>query len=440
MPYAAVAKFLSANLQAGHRRLAVACSGGMDSVCLLDLLVSLQPLHGCSLHVMHVHHGLNPHADEWAERVVRLAEHYRLPHHILRVRIESGGSLEEAARTARYQAIGRLLQPGDVLLTGHHRQDQAETVLLQLFRGSGAAGLAAMRPVSRIPFGSPEIPLWRPLLEVPRAALLAYAEQQALNWVEDDSNADVRHTRNFLRRQVMPLLEQRWPQADRLLAGTAERMQEADRLMTDLAELDWRSAADADNTLSIPMMLTLSQPRQANLLRFWIRRAGFDVPDREGLKRLINEVCQARPDGAPLFVWRQLEIRRYRERLFLLTATDTKVMDRQPLPWLDRMQPFRLPDGRILTPCVGNRAGVSLQAWRNVPQLQIRFRQGGERMCLPGRGRKELKALFQEAGIPPWQRERWPLIYGDEKLILVPGLWVDAEVAGKTGEERVWIT
>jgi tRNA(Ile)-lysidine synthase len=440
MPHATVAKFLSANLQADHRRLVVACSGGMDSVCLLDLLVALQPLHGRSLHVMHVHHGLNPHADEWAEGVARLAEHYRLSHHLLRVRIESGGSLEEAARAARYQAIGRSLQPGDVLLTGHHRQDQAETVLLQLFRGSGAAGLAAMRPVSRIPFGPPEIPLWRPLLEIPRAALLAYAERQGLNWVEDDSNEDVRHTRNFLRRQVMPLLEQRWPQAGRLLAGTAERMQEADRLMTDLAELDWSSAANADNTLSIPMMLTLSPPRQANLLRFWIRRAGFDVPDREGLRNLINEVCQARPDGAPLFVWRQLEVRRYRERLYLLTASETTVSDRQPLPWLERLQPLRLADGRILTPCVGSRAGVSLEVWSGVSQLQIRFRQGGERISLPGRGRKELKTLFQEAGIPPWERERRPLIYGDDKLIMVPGLWVDVAAAGKAGEEMVWIT
>jgi tRNA(Ile)-lysidine synthase len=188
------------------------------------------------------------------------------------------------------------------------------------------------------------------------------------------------------------------------------------------------------------MMLTLSPPRQANLLRFWIRRAGFDVPDREGLRNLINEVCQARPDGAPLFVWRQLEVRRYRERLYLLTASETTVSDRQPLPWLERLQPLRLADGRILTPCVGSRAGVSLEVWRGVSQLQIRFRQGGERISLPGRGRKELKTLFQEAGIPPWERERRPLIYGDDKLILVPGLWVDVAAAGKAGEEMVWIT
>ncbi|HEX5276195.1 MAG TPA: tRNA lysidine(34) synthetase TilS [Fluviicoccus sp.] len=440
MPRSTVERFLAARRQADHRRLIVACSGGLDSVCLLDILVSLQAEHGLPLYVVHVHHGLNPRADDWAERVSRLADDYKLPHGTLRVSVPDSGSLEEGARKARYEAIGRILQPGDVLLTGHHRQDQAETLLLQLLRGSGAAGLAAMRPVAQVPFSRPDMPLWRPLLDIPRAILLAYAQSRGLTWVEDDSNTDVRHNRNFIRARVMPLLEQRWPDAARGLARTAERMRESDQLLTDLAELDWRSAGGMDDSLLISAILTLSPPRQANLLYFWIRRSGLPVPDRAGLQKLVEEVCLARPDGEPRFVWRQLEIRRYRDRLFLQVTGEKDAGKCLPISWLDRMSPLNLPDGRVLTPRFDSDTGVKRQVWAGVSHLQIRFRQGGEEIQLPGRGRKTLKALFQEAGIPPWKREVWPLVYGDGQLLMVPGLWVDVLAAGKSGEDMVWIT
>lgn len=440
MPRAVVEKFLAEALKPDHQRLVVACSGGLDSVCLLDIVAALRPIHGRPLHVIHVHHGISPFADEWAAFVQRRALACQADFSELRVQVQAGGSLEEAAREARYRAIGDSLVAGDVLLTAHHRNDQAETVLLRLLRGSGVTGLAAMHPQGRLPFQQTHVPLWRPLLTISRAELAAYARCRGLSWVEDDSNTDLRHSRNFLRNTVIPLLGQRWPRVAEVLSETAVRMRESEHLLNELASLDLQVVGREGNTLSIPDLMRFDDVRRMHVLRFWLRRLNLEVPDRAGLRILLREVCAARPDGAPRYVWRHTEVRRYRDRLYAMPLLEEMLYGPEVV-WSDRLLPLPLRDGRILTPQAGEGQGASLAKWLGAASVIVGVRRGGERILLPGReGRKELKTLFQEAGIPPWQREHWPLIYVDGELAVVPGLWVSAALQARDDEASIRIT
>jgi tRNA(Ile)-lysidine synthase len=427
MPLRTVEAFLEARLTPDVRRLVLACSGGLDSVALLHLLSALRPRFDRELHVVHVHHGLHHDAGRWLAHVEGLAARHGAGFSALRVKVDSGGSLEDAARTARYQAIAGILRPGDVLLTAHHQNDQAETVLLRLLRGSGVTGLGGMSPSAAVPCIPDHFPLWRPLLTVPRPSLEAYARRHALVWVEDDANQDPRHARNFLRAQVLPLLQTRWPQALPQLAETARRMRESDALLTDLARLDWESVASADDAMPVAALLTLSPERQLNLLRFWLQRQGLPAPDRAALRRMVDEVCRARQDATPCFLVGGLEVRRYRDRLYAMRPKpDVEV--NSSFPWQDRSQALLLPDGRRLSAQAVAGQGIRSDLWRQARRVDVRFRQGGERLHLAGRpGRKPLKDMFQEAGIPPWQRPHWPLIWLDDRLAAVPGLAVDAD-------------
>ncbi|MDO8331785.1 MAG: tRNA lysidine(34) synthetase TilS [Fluviicoccus sp.] len=439
MPEQAVSQFLDAHLHPGVRRLVVACSGGLDSMALLDVVAAKAHLNRYSLHVVHVHHGLSRFADDWAELVQLASARHQASFCKLSVRVGDAGSLEEAAREARYRAIAGELKEGDVLLTAHHRNDQAETVLLRLLRGSGVRGLSGMHPVSDLPFSEGRFPLWRPLLTVGRSQLELYARSRGLVWVDDASNQDIRHDRNALRHGIIPELETRWPQAVPVLALTAQRMQEADSLLNDLAILDLQPLLRENFTLCISGLQTLSRTRQINLLRFWLLSQGLTAPDRPGLHRIMDEVCAARCDGTPEFNWRLAEVRRYRDQLYAM----------KPLPeadnsfrvvWQDRESPLVLPSGRTLSPVCGGGTGIRLSLWRQAGVVEVRFRQGGERLRIDGSGHhKALKNLFQEAGTPSWQRPLWPLIYVDGVLAMVPGIGFNADFAAN-GEPALLIT
>lgn len=392
------------------RRLVVGFSGGLDSSVLLHLLRQWQSQHGRKLLAVHVHHGLSPNADAWAAHAKAVCSAWDIPLCLQHVQVERGASLEAAARTARRSALVSVLQEGDALLLAQHREDQAETVLLRLLRGSGVTGLAAMRVESVIAApGGTAWPLWRPLLNVSRASLGCYAAQQALLWIEDESNRDSRFSRNFLRNDILPALQTHWPAAAVTLAATARRLQEADELLQEVAAESAAVCVDADGKLAAPALQQVSPARQRLVLRYWLQQQGFRLPDEAVLAQVAAVAMSRREDAAPLVMWPGCEVRRYRQHLYAMTPLAVT-----PSQWSadwDMRVPLCLPDGRVL----------HAEGWTMPnPSKTVRFRQGGER--LRGHGLShDLKKLLQSVGVPPWERQRLPLVFSGAELMAVAG-------------------
>lgn len=409
----------------------IAYSGGLDSHVLLHLCSRLraEDLEFPHLQAVHVHHGLHSEADAWAEHCQRICQSLDIPLMTLHVHAAAahGESPEEAARRARYGAISAAMATGEALLTAQHADDQAETLLLQMLRGAGLAGLAGMPAKAVFPPGF----LLRPLLHHSRQDLLDYACRHRLHWIEDPSNANTAFDRNFIRHQVLPLLQSRWPSAGRSLSRSAghcaEALQQLDSLAQDLYQV---SVREDGQSLSIQRLVSLTLADQRLVLRQWLRQAGFRMPSAAVIGRILNEVLPAEADRMPVVAWREGEVRRYRDGLFLLppaTAFDGHAV----LPWTgeDRLSlPQANGELQLTTP----RPGRALDAahWQKGP-VEVRYRQGGERCRLAGRaGSHSLKHLFQEAGIPPWLRERAPLVYIAGELAAVADWWVAAPSAG----------
>ncbi len=417
------------------RRYWVAYSGGLDSHVLLHSLAALRDrLPVGALNAVHVDHGLSPHAGEWSQHCATVCERLDIPLTLLQVdaRPRRGESPEAAARRARYAALAPLIGEGEGLLTAHHQDDQAETVLLQLLRGSGPRGLAAMPCWDS--FGSG----WRgrPLLGVERARLRAYAEAEGLHWVEDESNFDTGVARNYLRHEIVPRLRERWPAMAVTLSRAAGHAAEAARLLDDLAERDMVTAGDGG--LEIEPLRGLEVARRRNLLRYWIRVSGFPLPDSAHLQRILDEVIPAAKDASPRVLWRGAEVRRYRNRLYVMPPL--KPFDSSRVLTWKPDEPLALPDGRVLraVPVLGQ--GIARARCRDA-RVTVRFRRGGER-CRPAGGAhtRSLKKLLQERGIPPWERERLPLLYVGEELAAVVGLFVCEPFPARQGEAGWHVT
>jgi tRNA(Ile)-lysidine synthase len=414
----------------------IAYSGGIDSQVLLHACSALKAKRpDLDFAAVHVHHGLQAAAEKWAEFCKASCRDLGIQFSLLRVNAaaRSGQSPEEAARSARYHALCALLSEGEAVLTAQHRDDQAETLLLQLFRGAGIAGLAAMP--ERADFG-PGF-LMRPFLTFSRAQLYEYAETHGLEWIEDPSNLDLSFDRNFIRHEVIPLLEKRWPSIKDALARTARHCAEAQVLLNSLAEDLLKSVIHPErNTLDLDRLRACSQPDRRLILRGWLRSRGFRMPSTRVIDRALNEALSARPDRNPTIRWSEGEIRRYRGELFLMPVAPS-FRPNEIIPW-DGVSTLRLPDQNgDLSVTHEKRVGISQQAWRS-GNITIRYRRGGEWLRLPGReGSHDLKKLFQEAGIPPWTRERTPLIYIGNELASVAGWWVSDSYAGKPNDWNV---
>ncbi len=400
------------------QRYWVAYSGGCDSTVLLHALATLRDQLPLELHALHVNHNLHDAAPTWAAHCRVVCEALAIPLQEVNVdaRGARGESPEAAARAARYRIFNEVLNTGDGLLLAHHRDDQAETLLLQLLRGSGPRGLAAM-PVYRSQGAGW---LGRPLLNFSRQDLCRYAEVEKLEWIDDPSNFDTEFDRNFLRQRVLPLLQDRWPAATTTLARAAGHQAETAELLHQLAEEDWRlTAGPRADTLRIESLLRLSAERQRNVLRYWIDAVNtLPLPDRQRLLRILTEVITAAGDAEPCIRWPGGQVRRFAGLLYLLATEPAS--NSTPLSW-DLSGRLELGDGRVLqaTPVTGE----GLKA--NLPQMAtitVRFRQGGE-VCRPaGRGhRHSLKNLLQEWGVPPWERCRVPLLYVNEDIAAVVG-------------------
>lgn len=401
-------------------RIFIGYSGGVDSHVLLHLTATMPALRG-RITAVYVHHGLQAQADQWAVHCGETAHGLGVGFQELRVnaRPNNGESPEEAARNARYTALQALLAQDDVLMVAQHREDQLETVLLQLFRGGGLRGLSGMP--ERMAFGSGW--LLRPLLAVAKSAIDSYARTHSLSWVDDPSNLQSDYDRNFLRNEVMPLLKQRWPALDKTVARTAGHCAEAEVMLQQFASQLSVPVINVDQTLSISRLLDFSDSERKLLIRHWLQGLGLKMPSQAVLERIQSELLLARPDAAPSLSTSGYCLRRYQDKLYCLPA-DARVLLTGAWP---KGQTVFAINGHQQLVCLPSSRGIAKTVWQQA-YVEIRARQGGEKIRLPNRqGRHSLKNLFQEAGIPPWERELIPLIYLDGKLAAVGTDWLSAD-------------
>lgn len=416
-------------------RYIVAYSGGLDSTVLLHALSRPGGRAGAPIVAVHVNHALNPDAERWEHHCRRFAERLGVRFIPRRIDIPAAdpSGPEAAARERRYAAIAELVEPGDHVLTAHHEEDQAETLLLNLMRGSGSAGLAGIGAVQ--PFGTGL--LLRPLLGVPREAIEAYAAAHALEWCDDPSNADSRFDRNYLRREILPAFRRRWPAVSARLARSAGLLAEANELLGELAELDLERLGGDPARLDLEALRLLSPARQRNVLRHAIRRLGLPMAPSARLDQAVRELLTAAPDAQPLVRWPGGELRRYRGNVYVLP----------PFAYRAPSDALALrADGRPVR--LGDSLGA-LQLERGVPGgldpgivgdgLRVAFRAGGEALRPAGRAHTQaLKKLLQEQGVLPWMREFVPLLYADGALVAVGDLWVAEEAVCAEGYRVRW--
>ncbi len=399
----------------------IAYSGGLDSHVLLHLLSRLQtkdPL--LKLRSIYIDHGLQAISKSWAAHCQHTASSLGIPHQTISLNLTpaKGQSIEALARDARYQALAPHLHAQETLLTAQHQDDQAETLLIQLLRGSGLDGLAAMPESISFAQGYHV----RPLLNMPQSALEAYAKHYQLKHITDPSNADTRFNRNYLRHHVTPILKQRWPEMAKTLTRVARFQAEASQLLATYVSkelADYRHKQD--NTLSVSALKQADWLKQKALLREWIKTSGFPAPSEIKLQHIISDVLESTKHSQPIVHWQQTEVRRYQDALYImppLVPHDNKYV----IHWDNINKPLVLTNniGTLLPHDLGNLRPLLLT--HNIT-VTIRFRQGGEKIR-PEKRRYHLslKNLLQEAAIPPWQRQHIPLIYGNEQLIQVLGL------------------
>ena len=413
-------------------KICVALSGGLDSTVLLHVMAALAAGTRANLRAIHVDHGLQAASPAWADACAAACHAASVPLEILTLRLapSRGASVEAAAREARYAALAPLVSDGEWLLTAHHRDDQLETVLIQLLRGSGVAGLAAMP--ARVAFGRGSHA--RPLLDFDRAELAAYAGVHGLAWIDDPMNLDARFDRGWLRSHVLPAVRERWPSASATVARSASHLAEASRLLLEIAQADAAGIVD-DGRLSLEGLARLSRDRQVNLVRGWLREQGLRPPPAARLNAALPAFLTAREDGAPALRWDSGEIRRYRGRLYALhpvcnavPATENGSTSLELGPGFGRFALVAGTDGGLCA--------------TRATEPVLRFRKGGESLQPHAeRPRKRLKDLCQEAGIVPWMRERLPLVFVGKQLVAIADLWIDADFAAEAGRpalKPVW--
>jgi len=461
-----------ADLEQKTEKYLIAYSGGVDSHVLLHLCSQLKNSPSGfdqSFSAVYIDHGLSSESKKWGKHCQHICFELDIPLTIIDVdaRPEKGQSPEASARTARYQAFSQILNENECLLTAQHLDDQAETLLLQLLRGSGAKGLSAMPKIRPFSKGY----LCRPILDYKKKDILEYARQHQLKWIEDESNLEQRFERNYLRHSVIPLLEKRWPAVKENFAKSAEVLAESQFLLDEMADSDIQKlyfvnadgTTEYDKLLIEPMLKYLRCDQQHvdqhveqqqlpslqknslhnsfhtgihsgqeyarlnNLLRHWINLNHFPMPSKKILEQIVHAVIQAREDAMPLVSWKRdvfhCEVRRYRDKLYLLDVSFPPAEQQQEQEYiLHEDQEVSLKNTQSYIKLFAANDNVKQKGFDRQKlfskTITIRFRKGGERFRKNAKGHSHsLKHWFQEAGIPPWEREHMPLIYwGDELL------------------------
>ncbi|HHF7346209.1 TPA: tRNA lysidine(34) synthetase TilS [Legionella feeleii] len=403
-----------------YHRIFVGFSGGLDSTVLLQRL-AIEPALFPKLTAVHVNHGLSPNALVWQAHCQQFCATLKIPLIIKSVDFARQSNIEEMARKARYQVFAQLLEKSDCLVLGHHLNDQAETLLLQLFRGAGIEGLSAMAVEKEFMQGN----LLRPFLHHTRQTLENYARLNQLQWIDDESNQDISFSRNYIRHQVLPLLSARWPGIVNSLARTSTHCQQAQANLDDLARIDCPALVQAGSQLVISTFSHLSQARITNILRLWFKANQVRLPNTVTFNRLINEVIHARPDANPQISWDDVSVRRYQETLYLLKRQVKPSL--LAITWTSFPKPLDLGESGVLFASVNDKGLI-------VPphsKIEIRFRQGGELFHWHGQS-KQLKKLLQEWQIPPWLRGQIPLVFINGELAAVIGYAISDSFYGTT--------
>lgn len=410
-----------------HKTIWIAYSGGLDSHVLLSICNSLRTEIKMSLRAIHINHGLSLNAKAWASHCKKTCEKFEISfvERTIQLDLNPGDSLEEVARENRYAIFAECLAKDDVLLTAHHQDDQAETLLLQLVRGAGPKGLAAMPALKSFGYGYQG----RPLLDFPRSVLQEYAEDQHLIWVDDESNQNLSYSRNFIRHEVLSKLKSRWPAVTSSLSRSAAHCAENQMLVEEFShDLCAQAQGSRENTLSVTRLLLFSPEKQRLILRTWMHQLKFPIPDTRKIETIQRDVLTASWDCSPLVQWGGAALRRHRDDLHLTPVLEEP--DSQQIFAWNVEQALMLPHvGYLRTRCV---QGHGLNA--SVKNVSVRYRQGGEIIDLPSRGRHTLKNLFQEWNILPWERNSIPLIFVDDKLVAVAGHFLNETVAAKQDE------
>ena len=412
----------------------IGLSGGVDSVVLLHLLQRLAPRFSWQLSALHVHHGISQNADAWADFCAELCASLHIPLSIEHVDIAPlrAHGIEAAARKLRHAAFAG--QVCDFVALAHHADDQVETLLLQLLRGAGVRGASSM-PLLAERTGSPSV--LRPLLHCSRQEILGYATAHGLQWIEDESNADDSYPRNFLRHRVLPLLEEKFPAYRDTLARSTQHFAEASSLLDELAQQDAAHAIEG-KTLAVAALQALSLPRAKNLLRYFLHSIGAPMPQAVQLDDMLHQLCNAREDAAVCIAYSgsSWEVRRYQGRVYVMRAQQE--FDRnQILPWHGEAE---LAWPALSTCLVFTRTpgeGISLASLQRAP-VTLRLRCGGESLRPhQNAALRTLKNLLQEHHVPPWQRDRLPLLYCGDEVACVPGVAIAAEYQAVADEEGI---
>lgn len=415
----------------------VAYSGGIDSHALLVALHQLRQENGSLplLRAIHVNHNLQENAALVETHCQAVCDSLNIPLQRVSVRVcrQKGESIEAIARAMRYDVFLQCLSKEERIFTAHHLDDQAETLLLQGLRGAGIRGLSGM--LQSVTFGSGK--LVRPFLSFSRAQLLLFAEHNQLMWMEDPSNQEVCLARNYIRQHVMPSIKAQFPQAAKTLSRSAAHCAQTQALLSEYVHDDLlRTLDERGEALFLPVFLRFSRLKQREILRAYFSSLHYPLPSEVKLEHVLRNVVLARIDAAPCVSWAGVDVRRYQHKLYALA----------PLPWHDVRQvlswdlktPLQLQNNLgVLVAKPAKSSGLLLPADALVT---VRFRRGGERLTLAGRGGHSLKKLFQEWGVKPWLRDRVPLVYVGERLAAVVGFATDQQFAASAGPRGVDIS
>ncbi|MDY7578633.1 tRNA lysidine(34) synthetase TilS [Herbaspirillum sp. RTI4] len=422
--------------------VAVAYSGGLDSSVLLDIAQSFAQRHGVTLLAFHIHHGINEQADAWLAHCEQTCAQRGVRFDARRIALHNSedSGIEEAARLGRYAALGELCRQHQVslLLTAHHLDDQAETVLLQLLRGAGVAGLSGMDSANTAAalLGDAQLLIARPLLTLARSDLERYAQAQGITNVEDPSNADTRYARNALRHQVMPVLDASFPGFQHRFSRAARHMQAAQRLLVELAQQDLARCAQG-STLNVPLLAELNADRLDNLLRYWFAERGLRMPSSAWLQELRSQLLEAKSSAQLCVTHPACHIRRHRDRVYLTPR-------RAPVPEEMEASLFRWNgESQLDMPAYGGTLHIEPALtgidpdWLRAQPLALAYRSGGERLRIAAnRPAKSLKYHYQTLDIPAWERPYLPLVTAAEAMVYAAGIGHDCGVISE-GPGRV---
>jgi len=432
---------LEDNLPPGTSGLLAAVSGGRDSACLLAALAPARPLaaggaagtragtgaaggRALPLRAVHVDHGLQAASSTMRAAAAALCRRFEVPLEVVQVEVdvEGGVSIEAAARVSRYRAFASVMRPGECLLTAHHALDQAETLLLQLLRGAGLKGLSAM-PVCR-PFAQG----WhlRPLLDIVPGDLHQLGQSLAVEAADDPMNRDPRFDRAYLRREVWPRIEGRWPAAAASLARAAQHLGEAQASLDASTRRSVERLRDGD-ALSVSGLRALPARERLHVVRHWLSLAAVEPPSTARLDEALRQILTAKADHEPAVHWGEHALRRYRDRLFLTAGVPPAIGE--ALDWPTAVG-ARLPLGAGLGTLRWVERAGGLDPQRLPARVSVRRRRGGESLRSAPRARTQsVQHLCQALGVLPWLRDALPLVYAGGTLLAVGDLWQEARAS-----------